>query len=289
MASMQTESFQETKQHGSVLFPFNIYPCTIPLDFPSVALHWQKSMELIYVKKGQGLVQSGMLTLEADAGDVFILPPGTLHAIYGIPSQAMEYENIIFEVDFLGAGAADICAQQYLVPLAAGRLALPALLRPGQEGYDAAAACLLDMEQLCGSRDPGYELGVKAALLHLLYILLRLHPEPIPGDSPGMIRLKAVLQRVESEYAHPLTVSQMAEGCGCSTSHFMRWFKQMTGSSFTAYLNERRLAVAAERLRQTSDTVLFIAGEVGFENLSNFNRQFKARYGVTPREYRRRA
>ena len=82
-------------------------------------------------------------------------------------------------------------------------------------------------------------------------------------------------------------MTQMAEGCGCSTSHFMRWFRQMTGSSFTAYLNGRRLTAAAEQLRQSGDSILYIAGEVGFENLSNFNRQFKARYGVTPREYRR--
>ena len=46
--------YQETKQHGSRLFPFNIYPCTIPLDFPVVSLHWHKEMELIYVKKGKG-------------------------------------------------------------------------------------------------------------------------------------------------------------------------------------------------------------------------------------------
>ena len=66
----------------------------------------------------------------------------------------------------------------------------------------------------------------------------------------------------------------------------MRWFKQMTGSSFVAYLNERRLAAAAERLRGSSDAVLTIAGDVGFESLSNFNHQFKKRYGVTPKEYR---
>ena len=286
MISAQAESFLETKQHGTVLFPFNIYPCTIPLDFPSVPLHWQKSMEIIYVKKGRGQVQTGMLTTEAAAGDIFILPPGALHALYGIPGESMEYENIIFEVDFLGSGAADICAQQFLVPLAAGRLALPCSLRPGQEGYDGAAACLSAAESLCGGKGPGYELGVKAAILRLLFLLLRMQPEPIPADTPSTTRLKAVLQRIEQEYAQPLTVSQMAESCGCSASHFMRWFKQMTGSSFTAYLNQRRLAAAAERLRQTADSILFIAGEAGFENLSNFNRQFKARYGVTPREYR---
>ena len=46
---------QETKQHGAVRFPFNIYPCTIPGDFPQVALHWQDSMEIVFVKRGSGL------------------------------------------------------------------------------------------------------------------------------------------------------------------------------------------------------------------------------------------
>ena len=283
----QTKPLQEKKQHGSILFPFNIYPCTIPKDFPSVALHWHKSMEIIYIKKGRGQAQVDLQTMNAEGGDIFILPPGTLHALYGIPGNVMEYENIIFDVEFLGSGTADICAQQYLVPLAAGRLALPCRLQAGHPEYASVSACLADAEYLCGERGPGYELGVKAVMLRLLFLLMRMQPETILTESPRTARLKAVLQRVEEEYAQPLTVEQMAEGCGCSTSHFMRWFKQMTGSTFTAYLNERRLAVAAERLRQTSDSILFIAGEVGFENLSNFNRQFKARYGVTPREYRR--
>ena len=37
-------SLQETKQHGAVRFPFNLYPCTIPGDFQQVALHWHESM-----------------------------------------------------------------------------------------------------------------------------------------------------------------------------------------------------------------------------------------------------
>ena len=45
--------------------------------------------------------------------------------------------------------------------------------------------------------------------------------------------------------------------------------------------------MAAERLRQSEDSILSIAEAVGFETLSNFNQQFKKRYGVTPRDYRR--
>ena len=47
-----------------------------------------------------------------------------------------------------------------------------------------------------------------------------------------------------------------------------------------------RGAADAEALRRTDDTILSIAGQTGFENLSHFNRQFKRRYGMTPREYR---
>ena len=123
-------------------------------------------------------------------------------------------------------------------------------------------------------------------MLRLLFLLMRMHTGPISKESASTARLKAVLQKIEAEYAQQLTVEQAAASCGCSTSHFMRWFKQMTGSSFVTYLNDRRLAAAAERLRKSSDAVLTIAGDVGFESLSNFNHQFRKRYGMTPREYR---
>lgn len=92
--------YQETKQHGSRLFPFNIYPCTIPLDFPAVPLHWHKEMELIYIKKGKGLIQLETKSFEGEPGDIFVVTPGTLHAIHRIKGYSMEYENIIFEMVF---------------------------------------------------------------------------------------------------------------------------------------------------------------------------------------------
>ena len=66
-------SLAGNKTAWAVRFPFNIYPCTIPGDFPQVALHWQESMELIFVKRGAGLVQAGAVTHLAYMGDIFIL------------------------------------------------------------------------------------------------------------------------------------------------------------------------------------------------------------------------
>ena len=70
-----TASLQENKRHGEKWFPFDIYPCTIPKDFPQVALHWQNSVELVFVKKGMGTVQVGLESMTAMAGDILCLPP----------------------------------------------------------------------------------------------------------------------------------------------------------------------------------------------------------------------
>lgn len=155
-------SLQETKQHGAVRFPFNLYPCTIPGDFQQVALHWHESMELVFVKQGMGLVQVGAVTYPAYRGDIFLFAPGTLHALRQAEGQRMEYENIIFEPELLG-GAEDLCAEKYLLPLQSGRLSLPVRLTPNDLCYLQAAACLRELEDANRAKRPGYELLVKGA------------------------------------------------------------------------------------------------------------------------------
>lgn len=286
MEKENSQKYQEKKQHGSKLFPFNIYPCTIPLDFPSVSLHWHKDMELIYVKKGKGEIQMETTSFLGKPGDIFVVPPGTLHALRKAKGFSMEYENIIFEMDFLGAGAADLCAGEFLVPLAAGKLLPPVCVQEQDKDYTALKQCLSQMEDLCESKEKGYELGVKAAVLQMIFLLIRKYPRVKEVSSPDRERLKEVLKQIERNISENLTVTEMAEFCGWSDSHFMRWFKKMTGLRFISYVNERRLAVAAEALRKSDDKILGISQEAGFANLSNFNRQFKSRYGMTPKEYR---
>ena len=282
-----TAALQENKRHGDRWFPFDIYPCTIPKDFPQVALHWQNSMELIFVKKGSGLVQVGLEPVTARAGDIFVLAPGMLHGLGQLPGETMEYENIIFEVELLG-GSSDLCYRRYLLPLQSGRLSLPSRLTPGRPCYDGALGCLRQLENVNRDRVLGYELQVKGLLLSLLSLLVAQSDTLPPSENADTRRLKTILQYVTTHYAETLSVAEAAGVCQCSPSHFMRWFRKMTGQSFTEYLNACRLNAAAEALRSTDDTVLAVAERTGFKNLSYFNRAFKARFGLTPREYRKR-
>ena len=199
----------------------------------------------------------------------------------------MEYENIIYEVDLLG-GSGDLCYRRYLLPLQSGRLSLPHRLTQGHPCYCAVLECLRRLETVNRDRVLGYELQIKGLLLCLLSALVAQSDGLPPRENGDTRRLKAVLQYVTAHFADNLPVAEAAAVCQCSPSHFMRWFKQMTGQRFTEYLNIYRLNAAAEALRTTDDTVLTVAERCGFKNLSYFNRAFKASFGLTPREYRLR-
>lgn len=79
MDTLEYQNTQETKVHGHEDFPFNIYLCTIPLDFHLVPTHWHNDMEIIYIKKGRGIVSidlrpfgvaEGILSLSLRGGSI---------------------------------------------------------------------------------------------------------------------------------------------------------------------------------------------------------------------------
>ena len=144
------------------------------------------------------------------------------------------------------------------------------------------------MEDANRAKLPGYELLIKGALLRFLALLLAQGKQQLPTETADTRRLKTVLQWLSAQYAEDLHVADAAAVCSFSASHFMRWFRQMTGQSFIAFLKEYRLNAAAEALHTTEETVLTIASRCGFENLSYFNRAFKAHFGLTPREHRKK-
>ena len=66
----------------------------------------------------------------------------------------------------------------------------------------------------------------------------------------------------------------------------MKFFKQHMGTGFIEYLNDYRLTMAERLLKSSDGSVLEIAEQSGFDNLSYFNRIFKRKYGMSPGKWR---
>ena len=94
MNILEYENTQEIKSHGLADFPFNIYLCSIPLDFPLVPAHWHNDMEIIYIKKGQGRITVDLVPIVVNSGDIIVVPPGQLHSIEQFEDQSMELSLI---------------------------------------------------------------------------------------------------------------------------------------------------------------------------------------------------
>jgi len=82
-------------------------------------------------------------------------------------------------------------------------------------------------------------------------------------------------------------ISAVAQRLGMGVSTLRRRFQLATGESIHAYALGRRLMLAAQRLRDSDLPVAIIAEEFGYEDVSYFTRQFRARIGMAPGAYRR--
>ena len=92
------QAIHENKSHFDYNIPYNTYPCTIPLDFDSVPLHWHEDAEFIYIKKGAGIIVIDGREHQVSAGDIAFILPSTVHGIYQYENESMEYEDIIFDL-----------------------------------------------------------------------------------------------------------------------------------------------------------------------------------------------
>jgi AraC family transcriptional regulator len=110
------------------------------------------------------------------------------------------------------------------------------------------------------------------------------------GDAPPRPSRRAIRQVVDHIEAHlhsALRISELAEVAGLEPHHFRRAFKAATGLPPHRYVTERRLARAAELLRDPNGPpIADVAARVGFSSQSHLTTAFGRQYGLTPAAYR---
>ncbi len=105
-------------------------------------------------------------------------------------------------------------------------------------------------------------------------------------ESTQSRRIRKVEQYVSEHYREDIRLEDLAALVGMAPSAFSRFFRQRTGRTVVDYIIDIRLGNAARMLVDTTQNISEICYSCGFNNLSNFNRVFKAKRGYTPRDFR---
>lgn len=109
------------------------------------------------------------------------------------------------------------------------------------------------------------------------------------GESAALpgFKLRRITDWMEAHFAEEFSLGQLAEMAGLSEFHFNRLFKRATGMPPSRYQIKLRLDAARRLLRETSNSVIEIANEVGYGNPSHFAQLFRKETGLSPSDYRR--
>ncbi|HET7782896.1 MULTISPECIES: AraC family transcriptional regulator [Micrococcaceae] len=108
----------------------------------------------------------------------------------------------------------------------------------------------------------------------------------LDGQAAAVVDI--VLEYVFTNHAGSVKMSEAAGLVGMSEPTFSKYFKRATGQNFSDLVRKLRLAHARRLLEHSDKAISEICYEVGFSNLSNFNRHFLNDAGETPRNYRQR-
>jgi AraC-like DNA-binding protein len=99
-------------------------------------------------------------------------------------------------------------------------------------------------------------------------------------------RVEKVVQFINANFSRTIRLAEAAELVEMAETAFSRFFKAKTGITFVDYLNDIRIGHASRLLIDTISPIAEIAQECGFTSLTNFNRIFKKRKGLVPKDFR---
>jgi len=103
---------------------------------------------------------------------------------------------------------------------------------------------------------------------------------------PKSRRIEKVHSFIKENIQKKIYIKEAADMVHMSESAFSHFFKKYTKSSFSDYIIDLRLGHASKLLFETYHSINEICYDCGFNNISNFNRTFKKKMGLTPSDFR---
>lgn len=231
--------------------------------------HWHLECELIYIEKGTVTVSYNHTAYQLHDREAVFIQSGEIHYIHGESGSITQI--LMFNASMIQEITRRTALASPLLP-SFSATAVPNLFKTVKK----------ELEE----KQPFYEMKI-IGLIRCLFVDIYRHGIPIEEKSArfhtSMENYKNLLNEIEEKYSY-ITFSDASSFMGFSEPYFSKFFKNISGMTFSTYLNIIRLEKAIEMLRHNRQelSITEIASLCGFDTIRHFNRTFKEITGYSP-------
>jgi len=250
-------------------------------DFP-VHYHPEYELNMVLFSNGKRII--GDSILDYNELDLVLIGPNTPHAWTGNDSNDAQVVTVQFHSDFISE---KMLERKLMYPI---RELLEKANRGVLFSKDTASNIKERIMKLSETQDFDSFLD----FFSILYDLSVSRNQKVLA-TPTYIgrfitsksrRIERINNYIQQNLNQNIRIKEAADMVNMSETAFSHFFKKHTQRSFSDYITDLRIGNAARQLIETEKTISEICYDCGFNNISNFNRIFKKKLGVTPSEFR---
>jgi AraC-like DNA-binding protein/mannose-6-phosphate isomerase-like protein (cupin superfamily) len=283
---------------GVHVWPFDV-SCPVDVLFltedgqHSVRMNRHGYFEILYLCSGAANCHIQDRLLPFNEGDLAIVGSTLYHRVECESSSPLTIAALFFEPDLIRCeGGSD--SAEYLTPFLLQDSEFPHIV-PAETGIpNQVLELMLRIRSELPPLSPRGRLAVKTYLKMILMLLVNRYAsyagtvETFQRQQRDLDRLLPLFRFLGENCGCAIQVKEASRICGMSDSHFMSFFKRVTGLSFMKYLNHYRVERSQVLLVNTDESMASISQEMGFCDQSYFGTVFRRLVGMTPAAYRRR-
>ncbi len=245
----------------------------------SESQHQHDFVEILFVKKGKGMVQIEDNVTEVTKGDIIIYNSGIPHSEKSDTSHPLE-------LYFLALGKLSITDLEENVMLPPG---YSNIYKSGAL-YDLFCTMFRQIILEFENKDPFFaEIAQNISRTMLMYIFRLINYSDTEKEKLHSNKvISRALKYIDENYRREMTLSEISEYCYVSKYYLSHLFTSHEGVSLKQYIISKRITEAKQLLCTKDMSVGEIATAVGFHDAAYFSRLFKKNCGENPLEYRKR-
>jgi len=261
--------------------------------------HTHEFIQIYYIINGMLRHNVGNETGCLGKGDIFIIPPNVYHCLEKMDGKGVDFISICFMPQFIdfspdGTSFINKFVNFLLVEhVIKDELKIKPKIVFTSELQIQVENLVMDMLKEYAQKREGYLFYIKGQLLRFLVLIAREYiktPYYANNSDKFQAYSEAIVKSiryVEENFSENLKIDDVARTFLLSRTYFCELFKKYTGKTFNEYMNDLRIAYAKKMLACSQCSITEIAYSSGFNDVTNFCRNFKKQMGLSPSEYRK--